>query len=59
MGTDPNVSESDVRLVGQFGCLKLLPQIFAVNFGIATKLEDDESDCCLCEDEHVVDVVVV
>lgn len=43
----------DIRLVGTLGCLKLLPKVLVVDFGITAKLEDDEADGCLCKDEHL------
>lgn len=47
----------DSRLVGTLGGLKLLPEILGVDLSIAAKLEDDETDGSLSEDEHVCGVV--
>lgn len=44
--------ECNLRLVGSFGRLEFLPEVFRVNLGIAAQFEDDESDGCFREDEH-------
>lgn len=41
-----------LRLVGQLRGLELFPQIFAVDLGIATELEDNETNGGFSEDEH-------